>query len=63
MNSLSFSSSFIVNTEPIKTYTVYLQINMVKYSVEWEIMRNNEYQFFALCEYLFMFSQICRYSD
>ncbi len=41
MNSLSFRSSFIINNESIEKM-VYLQINMVKYGVEWGIMRNNK---------------------
>ncbi len=35
---------------------------MVKYSVEWEITRNNKelnLSFSPICKYLFMFGQIC----
>ncbi len=71
MNSLPFSSSFSVNTEPIeqKLNGIYICKGILKNTVQnrklREITRNNEefdLVFLPFCKYLFMFSQICKNS-
>jgi hypothetical protein len=63
MNSLSFSSPFFVNYEPIKQNLNRIFAN--KYGKILSLLRNYELfdlSFSPFCKYLFIFSQIQNYS-